>query len=401
MADSLFAVAVLAAVPGFYSQALYIHSEFLFLLFVSICLYAVLLLEREAKPSFVVLAALAASGAYLTRTIGLSIVAALVVYVLLNRPKKEWPIVLILAVGPVCAWIQFGQPPGGGYVAQWSTQLGMIGSPSITDILATQIAALMDGYTQNLAGQGSENAVVVFLFSVGCLAAWLFRLWQRKLDALFLGAYFAILLVWPFPAERIRFLLPAVPILVVQMLLAPHDFKLAHFKQHSCTTVRLALAVLTITILPSIVLAAQRQFETMPPEMESYRRSPEWHGAGNQETRLSAIFQHQRLQAGFEELSLHVPTKECVYSIKPSLVGLFAQRSSYQSPLPNTSLGKILDAKTAKCRYINMVAFSSPTYSEPFYPLASWHDGIEILHATYLIAGDKNGAVIGLLAKIK
>lgn len=401
MADSLIAVAVLATIPGFYLQALYIHSEFLFMFFVSICIYAVCLLEREAKPMYIVIASLAAAGAYLTRSVGLSIVAALVVYVVLNRPKKEWPVVLVLAVGPVGAWMLFGQSANGGYLTQWSARFWLAGSPEIATILMSQVASLVDGYTQNFAGPGFENRVGVLLFSVGCLVAWLFRLWQRKLDALFLGAYFAILLVWPFPAERVRFLLPAIPVLIVQMLLALHELKFSYAAHHSSVVVRVPLAVLAITSLPSLGLAVHRQLEPLPQEMESYRQSPEWHGEGGREARLAAIFQYQRWQAGYEQLKLHVPIADCVYSIKPSLVGLFAERSSYHSPLPNTSLGKILEPKAAKCRYVHMVAFVSPTYSEPYYPLSSWLDGIDLMHVTRFIVADENSTVVGLLAKIK
>lgn len=401
LVDSLVSVALIALVPGFYSQALYIHSEFLFLLFISICLYAVSRLEREGKVSFIVLASLSATAAYLTRNVGLSMVAALVVYVLLCRPKREWLIVLVLAVVPMLAWMQFGQPPGGGYLASWNERLGIVGSPSVTTILAEQFAALVDGYQQNFAGAGSTNIVAVALFSFGCIVAWIFRLWQRKLDALFLGAYFAILLVWPFPAERVRFILPVVPIIVVQLLLSIYAWKLPQVRRGSVIALRFAIAVLAIMILPSFVLTVQRHAEPMPPELEAYRQSPEWYGTGSRDERLAAISQYRRLQVGFEEVAANVPSQDCVYSIKPSLVSLFARRNSYRSPLPNSSLGKVLDPTAVQCRYVHMLPFASPTFSEPLYPLASWVGGMDIIHVTRLVESDGNSGVVGLLGKIK
>ena len=252
-----------------------------------------------------------------------------------------------------------------------------------------------------MAGLGAGLSLGILIFSFACVATLILRMWQRKLDALFLVGYFAILLVWPFPAERIRFVLPAIPFFVVQMLLALHEFKLGDGGRHSSTAMRVALVVLAITVMPSFVLAAQRQFEPMPQEMEGHRQSPEWHGVGSREARLVAVFQYRRLHASFEQLRLLVPITDCVYSIKPSLVGLFAQRVSYRFPLPNTTLGKNLDAKAAQCRYVHMVAFSSPTYSEPFYPLSRWHDHIDILNATHFIDGDESSTVLGLLGKLK
>lgn len=396
--DSLVAVLVLALIPGFYMQAQYIHSEFLFLLFVSICLYAGFRLEHEGKTVFVVVASLAAAGAFLTRTVGLSLVAALVVYVLLHRPRKEWAIVLVLAVAPVLAWMQFGQPPGGGYLAAWSERLGIVGSPSAALILKSQFAALVDGYQQNMVGSDSTNTTVVFLVALACFVAWLGRLWKGKLDALFLGAYFALLLVWPFPAERVRLFLPAVPIVVMQLLLALRVWK---SPRGSTIAMRLVMVVLAIVILPSLVLTAKRHLEPLPGELEVFRHSPEWNGIGSREARLKAVVQSWRLQAGFEELQTQVRPQDCVYSIKPSLVGLFAQRNSYRSPLPNSSLGKTLDPKFVQCHFVHMLPFSSPTFSEPFYPLTRWADGLEVVHITRLVTSDESSPAVGVLGKIR
>ena len=139
----------------------------------------------------------------------------------------------------------------------------------------------------------------------------------------------------------------------------------------------------------------------MPRDMEAYRQSPEWYIAGNRDERLASILHYQRLQVGFEELKSSVPPQDCVYSIKPALVALFAQRNSYRTPLPNSSLGKILDPNAVQCRYVHMVPFVSPTYSEPLYPLSRWSAGIDVIHVTRLMAVDENSGVVGLIGKIR
>jgi hypothetical protein len=399
--ESIIAIAVVALIPGFYSQALYIHSEFLFVLFVLVCWYFILRLETEQKLIFVIGASLAATAAYLTRSVGIAIVAALVVYVLLRRSKKEWAVVFVLAVVPVMIWMGFGQPPGGGYLAVWKERLVLDGSPGFAAVVATQFAAIADGCRENFAGHGSTLAVGVYLFSFACFLAWLVRLWQLKIDALFLGGYFAILLVWPFPAERVRFFLPAVPILVVQLFLALHAARPRLGERFSTLGPRLAVLVLAITVLPSLALTVRRHMEPMPSELAGYRQSPEWYGSGTHEQRLSSVYQYERVQTGFVELGTSVPIKDCIYSIKPALVGLFAQRKSYRSPLPDSALGKQLNPMLTECRYVHMLAFASPTFSEPFYPLGRWGDGLELIHATRVVQADQNSPVVGLLAKIR
>lgn len=402
--DSLVAVALIAITPGVYSQALYIQSEFLFLLFVCLCLYAVTRLEREKSFVFVVAASLAAACACLTRSIGVALVVALVVYAVLRRPKRECAVVLILAVVPVWLWTHLGQPSGGGYPAAWKERLGLIEQTGVVEIVVAQIAALVDGYQQNLVGQDSTNTAVVALFSIICIAAWGLRLWQRKIDALFLGAYFAILLVWPFPAERVRFLLPAVPILIAQSLLALHGLKFNLLNRSSLNpllAVRILLLIVAIMILPTLVLTTQRHFDSMPPELEGFRQSPEWYGTGSRDERLTAIFVLQRLQAGFEELRTRVPPDDCIYSIKPALVGLFAQRISHRSPLPNSSLGLRLDRTAVECRYVHISPLVSPTFPEPYYPMGSWADGMDTIHVTRLIESNANSGVATMLTRIR
>jgi hypothetical protein len=139
----------------------------------------------------------------------------------------------------------------------------------------------------------------------------------------------------------------------------------------------------------------------MPEELAVFRQSPEWHGTGNREARLTAVFQYQRWYAGFEQLNTQVPINECVYSIKPAIVGLLAKRSSFHTPLPNTRLGEKLEPEDAKCRYVHMVAFSSPTYSEPFYPLSRWINEITVLNTTHYIANDDRSTVVSLIAKTR
>jgi Dolichyl-phosphate-mannose-protein mannosyltransferase len=399
--ESLVAIAVIAMIPGFYMQALYIHSEFLFLMFVALCLYSAARLEQERKPTYIVIASLAAVGAYLTRSVGISMVAALLAFVLLCRPKKEWLIVLALAVVPMLAWMQFGQPPGGGYLATWKERLSIVGAPSIASILGTQFVALVDGYRENFVGQGSINTIALVLFSIPCFVAWVVRLCQHKLDALFLGAYLAILLVWPFPAERVRFIAPIVPVLVMQLLLAFRSLKVTGVPNAPIMATRLALLLLVIVVLPTFLLTIQRHFEEVPAPFASYRQSPEWYGLGTRDQRLSTIFQYQRLSMGFEEVRDFVPSQDCVYSIKSPLVGLLAQRRSLRSPLPTSPLGMTLDAKETECRYVHMLPFASPTFAEPFYPMNKWGGGMDIVHATRLVESDSNSPVVGLLAKIR
>ena len=159
--------------------------------------------------------------------------------------------------------------------------------------------------------------------------------------------------------------------------------------------------VLAIAILPNLALTTERHFEQMPEELEGFRQTPEWYGAGSRDGRLTDIFLLQRLQAGFEELRPFVPLQDCVYSIKPSLVGLFAHRNSRRPPLPQSTLGLHLDPAAVECRYVHISPLKSPTFAEPYYPMGKWAEGMDIIHVTRLIESQPKSGVATILAKIR
>ena len=69
----------------------------------------------------------------------------------------------------------------------------------------------------------SHSSVWFFIFSYGlfllCLIGLSLRLYQRKLDAVYLVFYLAILVTWRFPEEMTRFLHPIVFLLILQPVL--------------------------------------------------------------------------------------------------------------------------------------------------------------------------------------
>ncbi len=400
MLESLAAIVLLATIPGFYLQALYIHSEFLFILFVALCIYAICLLERDGKGIHVVIAALAALGAYLTRSAGIALVAALIVYFVLNRPRREWPTVVTLTMAPVFAWMLLGQNSS-SYFSYWSMQLSAVASGGITDFLAGQIAWISDGFGQNLNGPGSGNTSAVYFLAAGCGVAWLIRLWQRKIDALFLGAYFAILVIWPYPAERMRYLFPVIPILLVELLLVIHSLGWQSPRWNARIASRLTMLVIAITLLPNLILTLQRRFEPLPASLESLRQSPEWFGPGSRDERLAAVFQSLSRRSSYQKIAAHVPEADCVYATKAPVAAILSGRMSLNTPLPDSSLGMKLDPDAAACRYVYMETFNSPTYAEHFYPLSRWEADLQLLQATYMLDGSEEKILMGLIAEIK
>ncbi len=178
--------------------------------------------------------------------------------------------------------------------------------------------------------------------------------------------YAALLLAWPFPAEAERLEYVLTPVLLAQgaLLLQALDVALRGAGG------RLLLVyggMLSLMIAPSLVLTAQRYFLPAPGGLTLLKHTPEWYG----DDRLEAVPQALVMAVNFNALrgiGKYVASGECVLSIKPSVVTLYAERSSYTPP-PAAADGAAFERGIARCRYVYAMALVSPSFREPFYPL--------------------------------
>ena len=86
------------------------------------------------------------------------------------------------------------------------------------------------------------------------------------------------------------------------------------------------------------------------------------------------------IRQGLQELGDVVPDGECVYSIKPSIVGLFTHRVARLPPAEEASDASFLEGINAGgCRYVFAIAYVSPTYATPYYPLERLADAAMVV----------------------
>jgi hypothetical protein len=79
--------------------------------------------------------------------------------------------------------------------------------------------------------------------------------------------------------------------------------------------------------------------------------------------------------AMLRDLPAHIPADACVYGVKPSLIGYYADRRGVAPPrqdVDDTAFYSTL-AKQG-CVHFVLLALTSPTYSVPYYPEARMHD---------------------------
>ncbi len=230
---ALLGLACLAVNPSLVARAGGVRSEPLYMFLSLLCLWA--LTRRRDPPtaesgvdSSLLLAGAAAIFAALTRTIGVSLIAAVFLGWLLRRryrPAVAFAIASLMTVGAWLVWsaVSPSQLEGFHYFADMlrGREEGLFGAliARVTR-LAPQYGALSLPYilpVPLIQGTPVDNAFWAVVVSVGVLAG-LFELFRRwPVAALYLPLYAMVLVVWPY--EISRFLEPVIPLVLPTLLL--------------------------------------------------------------------------------------------------------------------------------------------------------------------------------------
>lgn len=381
---------------GTYMQALYVLSENLYLFLTLACLMAVAAYERYKQLVWLWIAAASLAAAILTRSAGVSLLAAFVLYLLLYRPPRFW-LFIIVVVLPIVTWNLFSSQEVPGYLSALMDKYKNNPVAILTQQLAVEGHVLWYGWIRSFTGSDAALPLLGIL-GVLCLSGAGYRLYLRKMDGLYAAAYLLLVMLWPFPAETQRLLFVIMPVLLTQGVLL---LKLLPKPQITRCEIRyehfLYLAILLV-ILPDLFLTGARFMAPLPKELVEYRRMSRWYYIEPDEARASIIMS-AALAKHMKSLQSIIPEKDCIYAIKPSVVGYYSGRISVIPPRPDFN-DAALDAylKKSDCRYFYMMSIFSPSFPEPYYPLERLHESLMVISAT----PEKNQVgPVGMLAVIK
>ncbi|MGA8258920.1 MAG: hypothetical protein WB783_01785 [Arenicellales bacterium] len=396
---ALLVATVFALSPGTYFEAVYIHSEGLFLVLTLVILVVYRRSEQD-KGCLVWLLPVLVACLSLTRAVGVAMIVAYAACTLRELNGRRLARVA-LAGAPFVLWT-ISHSYESDYLHTFFSRLE-----------AGDLSAAAGGMFTNVVAAATQwhlyffrshphlpvfNQVEVLLsLSTGlaALCGLFVRLFRWKLDALFALFYLAIILVWPFPAEMSRFLLPVVPIalayvvwfsswIVARVAVRP-DHQLAGLA---------AAAVCIIVVAPGLARNAARYLVPLPKEVARYKRSPRWYvsdpGEAFANIESDAVFYRTTRNIGD-----FIDENECVYSIKPSVVTYLSGRLSRRPELRNGGL-------TEKCHYVLLLAYSSPSFPS-MYPLAVLRANGHVLNAVMVnrVGGKDSDRIVSILATWK
>ena len=365
------AVLVVAILPGTYSQALYLHSENLFVLCSVTALAGFAAARQTQRTAWLVTAAVFVACASMTRTIGVVLFPALILAAWRTKGSVAIRLLaLLLGLAPQLIWSYLHRPEV-GYLSSFAGRSQSLALGEWLVRFRNELAALYFGFLENFIQTNTliwgVNGLILL-----CVVATLWRLAQRREDAVYAFAYVTVIMLWPFPAEAQRLIWAITPVLLgavalltrAQLLAAPEPLR---FRQGLAY---IAIGVAAICSLPTLALTMSRFLNPVAAEHPEYRGYPEWY-KGNLERAQANVESHKSLLQGLRQIADFVPATECVLSIKPTLVSYFGRRRAVRPPLGQLGQGEFeAELKESGCQYLYLLEGSSPSYPQKFYPAA-------------------------------
>lgn len=377
------ALMVLFAVcPATLLQSLRILSENLYLLLSLTTALAIAFAARSRFWWYV--AAVCAGLCTVTRSVGVTVVLAFIIYVFIHKNPRRWWLALI-SVAPMATWMVFKKVAGfhRSYIHVFDGGiLNTILSPQrLAELIQNQSKAIWFGWLTTFDFHPSTvTFVVASILGVLCIGGWLYRLRHRRFDAIYITLYIGVIIVWPFPSEMTRFLFVIVPMLLF------YGFQFAGLMASRLDSALLSkaiaigyIAVIAFVLLPPVGFIATRALAASP---DGNRFSPAWYVRSDINLASRRVRDDQYLIDAWSRVRKFVPENECVYHIKPVPFMLFANRMSYAPP--NARDVESFLAQANQCRFYYVTSYTSFPYDDAFYPMA-YLLGAHILDVEYAI----------------
>lgn len=392
---------IYAGMPATYIQTLNVWTELPFVFF-SLAAIAIIAVTESVSYKSWLLAAVLVACATLIRVAALPLLVAFGLTLLTKRPRNCVWIGLVAAL-PFVFWLIYSshsEVGAGGYLGQWKEKYALDPMGIFLNQLHSESLALFSAWKYAWLGETRDItlAAVASGFGLICLAAWLCRLKSFKFDALYVAVYLCMLLAWPHPEEALRYSFVLYPILLAYGFMG--IYRIAPKQGGLFTRSRVsvgAITALVLVMLPTLIMNVRYFFAVMPDSLDEVKHIPEWYGANRPQAMQDGQF-HVRLIEHLKTIEDSVPEGECIFAIKPTVITLYSNRSSYAPPKISED-DNLFDEKMKKCRFAYLLPFASPSYAVPLYPLARLGKRAKLLseHRLY----EQGGPVVGALIEIK
>ena len=391
---------LIAFLPGTLKNSMFIMSENLYMLLSLFVLLLVSLSEKKKNGLPLPAAAVIAAAAALTRTAGISLVGAFCLYLLLKRPRNSL-LCGFLVLTPFPVYLLLKRTQAVEHVSYLDALISHYGNNTVAKIIEQfqkESLFLWQGWFSNYEA-GLAGAFIGLLLFL-CLIAFAIRLYQRKLDSLYLLFYFLIILLWPYPAEAKRLIYAVLPIMVGQGVLLLNLIPSFSIGKMKIMPVSLFVLAILVVSLPGTIFIAERFLRPLPPDLEQFRRTKFLYSS-NEHLAHSNLHHNSILIGDLKSLNDTLPKDAIIYGIKPAIISFYSRRLSL---LPSTA-GIFADSgqfsqNRLRPEFFYMMGLTSPSVRKPFYPLDEIKDRVEIIHVARTGTG-ADSPLITILARLK
>lgn len=399
------AIALLfAAMPSTRYITMSIWTENVYLFFSLFSVWAVSRANYKSQKAFWYIAAIAIACATLVRVAAMPLLLAFGIYLLIKQPRN-WPFLLCIASIPIAVWLLLGhqeQTGISGYTTVWKARY----SDDSIHFLFTKFIEQLQLIERSWVGswQGSTGsttlAIVSRIFGVLSIVGFLTRLKNKNFDAIFVGIYLIVLLAWHSSGEVNRYAYVIYPFSIVYGYLGASC--IFNFFSDSDRTHRIVsltvTSLLLLTLIPAFMVDFRLRLMKLPPEVEVARQTDFWYLLEDRALAFYNIYNQAKLIEHFKEINRLVPESDCIYTIKPTVIAFYTNRST-ASPPPEELPDNEFWATINRCNYVYGIIFTSLAYSQPYYPITKLGRNIEVISTTENPLSDHT-VPVAILAKI-
>lgn len=317
-------------------------------------------------------AAIFVACATLIRTAALPLCFAFLAYSLLKQPRYFLRLAAISII-PIVVWALYSghtEQGSGSYVKQLAEMYSGDPLQKFLHQLAMEFAAVKLAWPSSWLGTSHSPllALIANIFGCICLVGWLYRLIKLRFDAIYAGIYLLLLFMWAHPEEASRYAMVIYPIFVVSGFSLVYQLsKMVEGGALPRLLPVFTAGILIIVLIPTWVLYAERYLEPTTDEISTVRHSDYWYFLDDNSAKRDAYFQ-VHLFHHLREIAKGIAPDECIFSIKPPIVTLFTDRSSFNPPKINVD-DQEFDVAIQKCHYAYVLPFDSPSFPGVFYPM--------------------------------
>ena len=327
------------------------------------------------------LLALIAGLSTLARSANIVLVAAIPVWLYLqNATRKQLMVGTVAAFAPFVLWATYrrSMPNANDYLDGVTLQYAVTELGGWPDLLYLHPWQMISGFARNLDNTPDAFSLSIAIAILVCAAyGWWQRVRAKKLDAVFFAFYLAMILVWPYPSEAMRFITFLLPLLFLYALLGVQRLAQTFPASSRSKTRAPALLALLVALASATTIWHFLDLATLTvdEELRGEQRTQMYFTTPDRATALRSAEGNARIRLTAREATRLIPADDCAYATLPSLLEMHGPVRVL--PYPDRFVEGIpVESQLRLCNYffVSGLRGNSPSH-QPFHPaekLRAW-----------------------------